>query len=149
MNDDDYITSRVDDQIGWYDKKSQSAQCWFKWFRGAEIIAAASIPLIAGFATDPFPVTLVLGLLGASIAVISALISLNQLQENWTEYRTTCESLKHEKFLYMTKAEPYHEDEPFRLFVQRVESLISKENSAWSQYTQTNLENTKPKNEKG
>ena len=29
-----------------------------------------------------------------------------------------------------------HNDEPFRLFVQRVESLISKENSAWSQYTQ-------------
>ncbi|WP_163935930.1 DUF4231 domain-containing protein [Paraferrimonas sp. SM1919] len=149
MNDDEYITSRVDNQIGWYDKKSQSAQCWFKWLRGAEIIAAASIPLIAGFATEPFPVTLVVGLLGASIAVISALISLNQFQENWTEYRTTCESIKHEKFLYMTKAEPYHEGEPFPRFVQRVESLISKENSAWAQYTQANLENIKPNNEKG
>jgi hypothetical protein len=52
----------------------------------------------------------------------------------------------------MTKAEPYHEEEPFRLFVQRVESLISKENSAWSQYTQTSIENTKPnggKNQNG
>lgn len=149
MNDEEYITSRVDDQIGWYDRKSQSAQCWFKWFRGAEIIAAAAIPLIAGFAADPFPVTLVVGILGASIAVISAAISLNQFQENWTEYRTTCESLKHEKFLYLTKAKPYHEEEPFRLFVQRVESLISKENSAWSQYTQANLENTKSNNGKG
>lgn len=149
MNDEEYITSRVDDQIGWYDRKSQSAQRWFKWLRGAEIIAAAAIPLIAGFAADPFPVTLVVGILGASIAVISAAISLNQFQENWTEYRTTCESLKHEKFLYLTKAKPYHEEDPFRLFVQRVESLISKENSAWSQYTQANLENTKSNNGKG
>lgn len=149
MNDDEYITSRVNNQISWYDKKSQSSQCWFKWLRGAEIIAAAAIPLIAGFAVDPFPVTLVVGILGASIAVITAIISLNQFQENWTEYRTTSESLKHEKFLYLTKAEPYHEEEFFRLFVQRVESLISKENSAWSQYTQANLENTKPNNRKG
>lgn len=149
MNDDEYITSRVDDQIGWYDSKSQSAQYWYKWLRGTEIVFAAAIPLIAGFAADPFPVTLVVGVLGASIAVISAAISLNQFQERWTEYRTTCESLKHEKFLFLTKAEPYHEDEPFRLFVQRVESQISKENSAWSQYTQANLENSKPKNGKG
>ncbi len=149
MNEDEYIASRVDDQIGWYDRKSQGAQCWFKYLRGTEITAAAVIPLIAGFAKDPFPVTLVVGILGASIAIISAAISLNQFQENWTEYRTTCESLKHEKFLYLTKAEPYHEEEPFRLFVQRVESLISKENSAWSQYTQANIENTKTQIGKG
>jgi hypothetical protein len=149
MNDEEYITSRVDEQIDWYDKKSQSAQCWFKWLRSSEIVAAAAIPLIAGFATDPFPVMLTVGILGASIAVISAAISLNQFQENWTEYRTTCESLKHEKFLYLTNAEPYHEEEPYRLFVQRVESLICKENSAWSQYTQANLENTKTNNGNG
>lgn len=143
MNEEEYISSRVDNQIGWYDKKSQTAQCWFKWLRGIEILSAAAIPIIAGFAKEPFPVTLVVGLLGALIAVISSIVSLNQFQENWTEYRTTCESLKHEKFLFLTKAEPYHEEEPFRLFVQRVESLISKENSAWSQYTQAALEKTK------
>lgn len=143
MSEDEYISSRVDNQINWYDQKSQTAQCWFKWLRSIEIISASAIPLIAGFAKEPFPVTLVVGLLGALIAVISSLISLNQFQENWTEYRTTCESLKHEKFLFLTKAEPYHEKEPYPLFVQRVESLISKENSAWSQYTQANLKKTK------
>ena len=142
MNEEEYISSRVDDQIDWYDKKSKKAQCWFKWLRGAEILSAAAIPIIAGFAKEPFPVTLVVGLLGALIAVLTSIVSLNQFQENWTEYRTTCESLKHEKFLFLTNAEPYHEEEPFRLFVQRVESLISKENSAWSQYTQAALEKT-------
>ena len=140
MNEEEYVSSRVDDQIGWYDRKSQNAQCWYKWLRGFEILSAASIPLIAGFAKDPFPVNLAVALLGALIAVISSIVSLNQFQENWTEYRTTCESLKHEKFLFLTKSEPYHEEESFRLFVQRVESLISKENSAWSQYTQAAIE---------
>ena len=143
MNEEEYISSRVDDQIGWYDQKSKKAQCWFKWLRGVEILSATAIPLIAGFAKEPFPVTLVVAVLGALIAVISSIVSLNQLQENWTEYRTTCESLKHEKFLFLTKSEPYHEEEPYRLFVQRVESLISKENSEWSQYTQAAIEKTK------
>lgn len=143
MNEEEYISSRVNDQISWYDRKSQRAQRRFKWLRCLEIVAAASIPLIAGFAKEPFPVTLVVAILGAAIAIISSIISLNQFQENWTEYRTTCESLKHEKLLFLTKAEPYHQEDPFRLFVRRTESLISKENSVWSQYTQANIENTK------
>lgn len=143
MNEDEYISARVDNQIDWYDRKSKKSQCWFKFLRGFEIISAAAIPLVAGFAVEPFPVTLVVGMLGASIAIISSFVSLNQFQENWTEYRTTCESLKHEKFLFLTRTEPYHEGQPFPLFVQRVESMISKENSAWSQYTQVSLEKNK------
>lgn len=143
MNDEEYMKSRVDDQIDWYGKKSKHAQFRFKLLRGSEIVAAASIPLVAGFATETKLTMFVIGAIGASITVMSALISLNQLQEKWTEYRTTCESLKHEKYLYLGKAEPYHDEEPFALLVQRVESLISKENSAWLKYTRDHLENTK------
>jgi ABC-type Na+ efflux pump permease subunit len=92
MNEEEYISARVDDQIGWYDRRSRTAQFWFKCLRGMEVFAAAAIPLIAGFAKDPFPVALVVAPLGAAIAVIATLISLHQLQENWIEYRTTCES---------------------------------------------------------
>jgi hypothetical protein len=42
--------------------------------------------------------------------------------------------LKHEKFLFLTGAEPYNVAEPFGLFVNRVESLISKENTQWKLY---------------
>ncbi len=149
MNEDEYLASRVDDQIKWYDNKSQKSQRWFKRLRGIEIVAAAAIPLIAGFAKEPFPVTLVIALLGAAIAIISAAISLNQFQENWREYRTTCESLKHEKFLFLTKAEPYNTKSYFAIFVQRVENLISKENSNWSQYTQVRIENSKNNRDEG
>jgi hypothetical protein len=146
MSPDDYMVNRVDDQIQWYDKKSQSAQWWFKRLSGVEVLSAAAIPLIAGFGNELsplFPVKLVVGVLGAMIVVISSFVSINQFQEKWIEYRTTCESLKHEKFLFLTKAEPYQNNDAFNLFVQRIESLISKENSAWSQYTQSALEKTK------
>ncbi len=75
--------------------------------------------------------------------VIAAIISLNQLQENGVKYQTTCEALKHEKFLYLTRAEPYQAEAPFPLFAQRVESLISKENSDWSQCVAASLETVK------
>jgi hypothetical protein len=65
--------------------------------------------------------------------VIAALIGLYQFQENWTHFRTTCEALRHEKYLYETKTDPYNIEESFPRFVQRIESLISTEHSSWSQ----------------
>lgn len=144
MTPDEYIKERVNDQILWYDQKSQRAQRWFKRVRAVEIIAAGLIPLFAGFGRGETWSVIVVGVLGAIVAILASLLSLNQFQEHWIEYRTTCESLKHEKFLFLTNAEPYNEDEPFGLFVQRSESLISKENSSWSQYTRSGAESSKP-----
>lgn len=144
MTPDEYIAERVDDQIAWYDQKSQGAQRWFKRFRGLEIISAGAIPLFAGFGGGSTWSIIVVGVLGAVVAILASLLSLNQFQEYWIEYRTTCESLKHEKYLFLTNAEPYNEEDPFGLFVQRIESLISKENSAWSQYTRSGAESSKP-----
>lgn len=149
LTPDEYINERVDDQIGWYDQRSQRAQRWFKRLRAIEIIAAGVIPLFAGFGGGSTWSTIVVGLLGALVAIIAALLSLNQFQEYWIEYRTTCESLKHEKYLFLTSAEPYNDEDPFCLFVQRIESLISKENSAWSQYTKSGADSSIPKNTEG
>ncbi|GGO79786.1 hypothetical protein GCM10011348_14970 [Marinobacterium nitratireducens] len=140
MNSEEYIAERVDSQISWYSSRSRQAQLRFKWLRGFEIAAAASIPLLAGFGRDVLPVDIVVAVLGALIALASALVSLNQYQENWIEYRTCAESLKHEKFLFLTGAEPYGSDAAFSLFVNRIEALISKENRSWSQNVQSVVE---------
>ncbi len=145
MIPDEYINQRVDDQIGWYDKKSLRAQRWFKRLRVLEIIAAGAIPLFAGFGGGLAWSLIVVGVLGAVVAILASLLSLSQFQENWIEYRTSCESLKHEKYLFLTNAEPYNEEDSFGLFVQRIESLISKENSTWSQHTRSGTELSKPK----
>ena len=138
MNEKEFLKQRVDDQINWYDRKSQFNQRWYKILRFAEIIAAAAIPFLAAYFSKEIPVIqFIVGFLGFLIAVIAGIVGLYQFQERWVEYRTTCESLRHEKYLYLTKSEPYNVKTPFPLFVQRVESLISIENSRWAQLIKT------------
>jgi len=66
--------------------------------------------------------------------------SLYKYQENWVAYRSTCESLKHEKYLYNTKSTPYQGKDSFNLLVQRVEMLISQENSSWAEMLKNKAE---------
>jgi Protein of unknown function (DUF4231) len=134
VNQDDYIQDRVDGQIEWYDRKSGTNQRWFRWLRIVEIIAAASIPLLVGYTDSMIELKVVVGILGLLVAVLAGVLGLYQFQENWSGYRTTCEGLKQEKYLFLTKTQPYDQGDAFSLFVQRVENLVSKEHSTWSQY---------------
>ena len=136
MNQDEYIKNRVDDQIEWYNKKSSLNQSWFRRLRIIEIVAAALIPLLAAYA-DWDLLKIVVAALGLVIAVIAGILGLFQFQENWTSCRSTCESLKQEKFLFLTRTGSYDQKEPFPLFVQRVEGLMAKEHSAWAQSVHT------------
>jgi hypothetical protein len=135
MNEKDYIENRLDGQINWYDKKSSWNQSWHKRLRFLEILAAASIPFLTGYITDSTPdMKIVVGGLGVLIAVSTGVVALFKFQEHWLQYRTTAESLKHHKYLYLTKTAPYNNENAFNLLVESVEGLISKENSNWVSY---------------
>jgi Protein of unknown function (DUF4231) len=133
VSPEEYIKQRLDDQIGWYDRKSTANQRWFKRLRFAEIVAAATIPFLSGFADNSFPIKIAIGALGVFIAVIASVLALLQLQVHWMQYRATAELLRKEKFLFLTQTDPYDKDDAFHLFVQRVEALLSKENIEWAQ----------------
>jgi hypothetical protein len=133
ISPEDYIEQRLNDQIGWYDRKSGTNQRWFKRLRFAEIVAAATIPFLSGFADKSFQIKITIGVLGVVVAVIASVLGLLQLQVRWIEYRATAESLRREKFLFLTQTEPYDKDDAFHLLVQRVEALLSKESTEWVQ----------------
>ena len=135
LSPEEYVEQRLTDQISWYDRKSSTNQRWFKWLRFVEIVAAATIPFLSGFAGDSFPIKIAIGALGVLVAVLASLLGLLHLQEHWIEYRATAESLTREKFLFLTQTEPYDKDDAFHLLVQRVEALLSKENADWAQST--------------
>ena len=132
MNIEDYINQRVDDQILWYDKKSTRCQKSYKTLQIIEIIAAALIPLLAGY-SNVTAIAIIVGILGALIAVIESISKLYKFHENWIEYRTTCELLRYEKNLYLTKTSPYNTEEETKenLFVKNIEAIISSENNKW------------------
>lgn len=133
MNIEEYISSRVDDQIRWYSKKSRQAQKMYKTFQLIEIILAAAIPVLSAYSTRYQCVALIVGILGAVIAIIESVTKLNSYHENWIHYRTTCELLKYHKFLYLTQTAPYNTSEETieNLFIRNVEDIISSENSQW------------------
>jgi len=138
MNSDEYLKNRVQDQIVWYDKKSKFNQKLFKVFRISEIILAATIPFLSGLVAsipdfERYGI-IIIGLIGVFVTIIASVLGLGQYQEHWIEYRTTCESLKKEKFLFQTGVEPYNDKNSFELLVQRIETLVSKENTNWAQF---------------
>ncbi len=135
MDETQYLKDRLENQIDWYDRRSVQNQKWFKRLQVISIIAATSIPFLTGYITEAtVTLKIITGFLGLFVAAITAVLGLYKFQEHWLEYRTTCESLKHEKYLFLTRTDPYNVEQAFPLLVQRIESLISKENTNWSQY---------------
>lgn len=133
MTEEEYISQRLDDQIDWYSKKSSTCQTRYKALRVIEFVAAALIPFLSGMG-DKIPCgQWVIGALGVTIALAAAAGSLFKYHENWIQYRVTSEQLKHEKFLFATRSDPYEDETRFGLLVQRVEALISKEAATWAQ----------------
>lgn len=131
-NIDDYIKYRLDDQINWYDNKAASAQRWYKVYQVAELIIAALIPLLSGYAASSTLIAVIIGVGGALITLIEGICKLFRFHENWIEYRSTCELLRHEKYLYEMRAFPYCKEESYeQMFVKNVEALISAESSKW------------------
>ena len=133
ISPEDYIEQRLNDQINWYGQKSSTNQLWFKRLRFAEIVAAAVIPFLAGFAGESLSIKIAIGTLGVVVAIIASLLALLRLQEHWINYRAIAEALKTEKFLFLTQTQPYDAGDVFHFLVQRVEALLSKENTEWMQ----------------
>lgn len=134
---------RLEDQIQWYDRKSRSNQSWYKWLKGVTIVAALFIPLLSTSAWGGRYAAA----LGIAIAIAEGLQQLNQFQANWIAYRSTCEDLKHEKYLYLGQAGPYASSErPLALLAERVEGLVSQEHAKWvtSQEQSTKKQAEKP-----
>jgi hypothetical protein len=137
MEEAQYLEDRLEDLIKWYDRKSGINKKAYQRSQFAQVVLASLITLSGVLGSTNLPwITLVVPTLGAAIAIISGSLGLYKFQENWLEYRTVSESLKHEKYLFLTKCEPYDGDKPFKLLVNRVEHLISSENSNWAQNMQ-------------
>ena len=111
----------------------------------SEVVMALFIPFLTGYITDKtLELKIIVGMLGIIVAEIAGLITLIKFQENWIEYRTVAESLKFEKYLYLSKAGPYkNSQDAYPLFVERFESLVSTSTKKWVDYV-AKQENGKP-----
>lgn len=132
LDAEQYLATRVDPQIAWLSRQAAWNQRCFKRLRVAELVLATSIPLLAGYADAHF-VKFLIGALGATVAVIAGIMALYKFQENWTDYRTTCESLKRERYLFATRTAPYEGDDAYAAFVRTVEEHLANEHQGWAE----------------
>jgi hypothetical protein len=124
------VWERLQDQLDWYERKSQHHKRWYQSLKVAQIVVAAGIPVVAAAGAS----AAVAGGLGAVIVVLEGLQQLFQFQQNWLAYRGTAEALKHEKFLALAEAGPYaNTDRVDALLAERIEGLVSQEHASWAE----------------
>ena len=119
---------RLNEQIDWYDRKSTHAKRWYHRLKVAQILVAAAIPVTV--AANAAQITA--AILGSSIVVFEGFQQLFQFHANWTTYRSTCERLKHERYLFEARGGPYTGANPEARLAERVEGLVSQEHAAWT-----------------
>ncbi|HVE95521.1 MAG TPA: DUF4231 domain-containing protein [Pseudonocardiaceae bacterium] len=123
---------RLEDQLGWYDRKSVAAQSAYKRVKLSQLIVGAAVPVCAGLQVS----AAITATLAAYVVVAEGAQQLYQWQTNWVLYRATAESLKHEKYLYLAAAGPYNTDDRHRVLAERLEGLVSQEHAKWTESRQ-------------
>jgi hypothetical protein len=119
---------RLEDQVGWYDRKSQAAQRAYKRLKVLQLVAAAAVPVVAAAEAAAW----ITAGFGGVVLVLEGLQQLGQYQSNWITYRSTCEALKHEKYLYLAGAGPYRNSEDRSVVLaEHIEGLVSQEHARW------------------
>ena len=123
---------RLEDQLGWYDRKSVDCQRAYKRVKLIQLVVGATVPVVAGLGL-PAAVT---ATLAALVVVAEGAQQLYQWQTNWVQYRSTAEALKHEKYLYLAAAGPYSTEDRHRVLAERLEGLVSQEHAKWTEARQ-------------
>jgi hypothetical protein len=136
-----YIGERLDEQILWYGKKSAYNKFRFRIFQFIVIVASAIIPIINlgiplalddDYPNSPYVALGITAILGGIVTVVTALSTMDAYYQTWVLYRTTGETLKRERFLYINNAADYSSlsvEAKNKLLVERVEAMLSSENS--------------------
>ncbi|MGH3801791.1 MAG: DUF4231 domain-containing protein [Pseudonocardiaceae bacterium] len=120
---------RLEDQLGWYDRKSMAAQRAYKRVKLSQLIVGAAVPVVAALEVS----AAVTASLAAFVVVAEGAQQLYQWQTNWVLYRSTAETLKHEKYLYLAAVGPYSADDRHRILAERLEGLVSQEHAKWAE----------------
>jgi hypothetical protein len=172
MDDEQYFSERLQQQIDWHNKKADENKQKYKKFKRLEFILAASIPVVIGISTmslfessilfhisgkvgaqavnHPVSMSIVLQLIavaaGVILAIVNKTIELEEFFKNWKDYRTIEEYLQNHKILYLTQSAPYDDENAFHTLVSNVESFLAEEIQKWQKHTPKKKENELVKN---
>ncbi|MEW6238379.1 MAG: DUF4231 domain-containing protein [Candidatus Omnitrophota bacterium] len=125
-----YLKERYEDQIRWYSNRSSQNKRYYQWFQWGAIVISTSVPVLVISMPDKYKwFTAILSII---LAIATSALKTFKFQENWINYRTISETLKKEKYFYDAEISEYATaEDKEQLLVERVETLISRENTLW------------------
>ncbi len=133
LDRDTYLSSRVDEQLNWLSRASRTNKRVFLSLRIFEILLGTSITIFSPYAARVAWAPLAIAVAGGGIALSGGWLALSRTQENWVRYRSLSESLKREKFLFLTGSPPYDRHQTsFPQFVTATEALMIEERGGWA-----------------
>ncbi len=135
LNLEKYDTDRYEGQLKWYSKKAtKNKRCYYVYQTIIVSLSGFITVAVALDMNDPHGIIWPkLSLIASSlVTVLAGLQKFFRFHENWVQYRTTSEQLKKERYYREFQCGNYaHSESTDKLFVERVESIISRENSFW------------------
>lgn len=151
LTDAEYLENRLENQMNWFDRKSSLYQRKYKKFKHWEFIIAAFIPVVVTFSAMGFVEKTIIfqggdvminlsiifqmlaALGGVMLIIFNKNLELEEYFKYWKDYRSNAEALQFERMRYLTRTEPYDEDDAYPRLVERVEHLLNRENLKWQQ----------------
>jgi Protein of unknown function (DUF4231) len=129
---EEYLNERYRDSTKYYESQATTNKKLYNWFQWSVIIISAVMPVlvVSTYQTEYFKwATAGLSLL---LAIGTSALKAFKFQENWMNFRQIAETIKQEKYFFEAEIGPYATAPDKRaLLVDRVESLISRENAIW------------------
>ncbi len=141
LSDQDYILERLDDQIKWHKKKSVWSKKRHLLLKNIESVVAALVPISLGIGSVLYPeetenanmqmsVWLTRGisaLSGVYLAISSGFFELEGYEQKAKDYEKLYKKLESIRFKYLTRAEPYDEEDAYQRLVFAVENTLHED----------------------
>ena len=139
LTDQQYILQRLDDQINWHKNKSEFNNSKFVRLRNIDTVIAAVVPLSIGIgsvfdveseATKHLVVwvtRIASALSGVYLAISAGFFELEGYEVNARNYKKMYKKLEAEKYKYLSRTEPYDEEDAFARLVFAVENELNRD----------------------
>jgi len=130
-----YISTRLDDQINWYSRKSGLLKRRYRWLKGATIVIGGLIPVWVALSDSHLNwawLKYIAGVSGAVITIMEGISGMLKDKDTFLAYRAASETLIQEKMQYQSQSGKYAgANNPFIVFVEAAEGIMAGENAKW------------------
>lgn len=127
---EEYLRFRFKDQISLYDHKANYNKRLHLLTTSALVVLSSFLPV--GIIFLPTQYKMINVFVAVVLAILVALLRVFRFEDRWINLRSSAELLKREKMMFDVKVGEYsHIENPEVRFIERVESIISRENTVW------------------